>query len=119
MYNVYNIAGIGKLTKFRVNFSPLNERRFRQSFDCLSPRCACADNENNVHFFLHCPLYDSLHSDLFSQLADVQGLNIARMNTRELYESLLYGDFKLNLIANRIEATILIERSRRFDISSS
>ena len=29
--------------------------------------------ENNVHFFLHCPLYDSLRSDLFSQLAVHQG----------------------------------------------
>ena len=105
MYNVYNIAGIRKLTKLRVSFIPLNEHRFRNSFDCLIPRT-----------------YDSLRSDLFSQLADVPGLNIARMKTRELYELLLYGDSKMNLIANRIiiEATILfIERSRRFDISSS
>ena len=123
VYNVYNIAGIRKLTKFRVNFSALNEHRFQHSFDSLSPRCTCgADNENNLHFFLHCPLYNSLRSDLFSQLADVPGLNIARMKTRELYELFLYRDSNLNLIANRIiiEATILfIERSRRFDISSS
>ena len=63
MYNIYNITGIRKLTKMRVNFSPLNEHRFRHSFDCLSPRCACGeDNEYNVQFFLRCPLYDSLRS---------------------------------------------------------
>ena len=68
-------------------------------------------------FFLHCPLYDSLRSDLFSQLADVPGLSITRMNTRELCDLLMYGDPKFNLIANRIvtEATIpFIKRSRRF-----
>ena len=119
VYNVYNIMGIRNVTKLRVNFSPLNEHRFRHSFDCLSPRCACgADKEDNVHFLLHCPLYDTLRSDLFSQLADVSGIQFARMDTSELYELLLYGDPKLNLIANRmiIESTIsFIERSKRFD----
>ena len=122
VYNIYNITGITKLTKLRVNFSPLSKHKFRHSFDCLSPRCACGeDKENSVHFFLRCPLYDSLRSDLFSQLVDVPGLNTTTMNTRELCDLLLYGDPKLNLIANRIliEATIsFIERSRRFDINS-
>ena len=82
VYNFYNIGGIRKLTELRVNYSPLNEHRFRHSFDCLSPRCACgADNENNVHFFLHCPLYNLLRSDFFSQLADVSGLNISAVTT--------------------------------------
>ena len=50
VYNVYNITGIRKLTKLRVNFSPLNEHRFRHSFDCLSQRCPCGeDDENNMH----------------------------------------------------------------------
>ena len=88
VYNVYNIAGTKKLTKLWVSFSPLNEHRFRHSFDCLSPHCAFgADNEY-----------------------------------KELCKLLLYRDSKLNLIANRIiiETTILfIERSSRFDISSS
>ena len=99
VYNFYNITCI----------SPLTEHRFRHSFDCLSPRCACGeDNENDVHFFLRCPLYDLLRSSLFSQLPDVPGLNITRMNTRELCDLLLYGDPKLNVIANKIiiEATL-------------
>ena len=52
---------------------------------------------------------------------DVPGLNVTAMNTRELCDLLLYGDPKLNLIANRIiiEATIsFIERSRRFGVNS-
>ena len=43
-------------------------------------------------FFLRCPLYDSLCSDLFSQLADVPGLSITKMSTRELCDLLLYED---------------------------
>ena len=41
VYNVYNMTGIRNLTMLRVKFSPLNEHRFRHSFDCLSPRCVC------------------------------------------------------------------------------
>ena len=59
-------------------------------------------NEDNVHFVLHCPMYDSLLSDIFNQLADVPGLNIACKDTKELFELLFYGDPKLNLAANRI-----------------
>ena len=41
VYNIYDIFGIKLLTRLRVNFSPLNEHRFRHNFDCLSPICIC------------------------------------------------------------------------------
>ena len=62
VYNVYNIAGIRKLSKLRVDLSPLNEHRFRHSFDCLSPRCACGTDsppQNNVHVVWTLPLSPS------------------------------------------------------------
>ena len=36
-YDVFDIEGIKKLTKPRVNFSTLNGHRFRHNFDCSSP----------------------------------------------------------------------------------
>ena len=33
VYNIYDILGIKLLTRLRVNFSPLNEHRFRHNFD--------------------------------------------------------------------------------------
>ena len=92
VYNVYNMDGIRNLTKLRVNFSPLNEHKFRHSFDCLSPRCVCGTgNEDNEHFLLHCPQFDLMRKDLFSQLADVRGLDITSMDSKDLCELLLYG----------------------------
>ena len=56
VYNIYDILGIKLLTRLRVNFSPLNEHRFRHDFDCLSPICICGTGkEDNEHYLLHCP----------------------------------------------------------------
>ena len=88
----------------------------------MSPCCACVkDNDNDLHSFQHCPLYDSLHSDLFSQLVGVPGSSSTGMNTRELGDLLMYGGPTLNLISKTIiiEATIaFIKRSRRFNSNS-
>ena len=112
------MTGIKNLTKLRVNFSPPNEHRFRHSFDCLSPRCVCGmGNEDSEHFLLHCPQFDLMRTDLFSQLADVHGLDITSMDSKDLCKSLLYGNSNLNVVEDRmiIEATIsFIERSKRF-----
>ena len=104
------------------NFSALNEHRFKHAFDCLSPLCFCGkDNENNKHFLLHCPLYDVLRRDLFDQLSDVPGLDIASISNMDddtLCHRLLLGDPSLGTIENRIilEATIsFIKSSGRFD----
>ena len=40
-YDIFDIEGIKKLTKLRVDFSALNEPRFRHKFDCTSPVCKC------------------------------------------------------------------------------
>ena len=118
VYSVYNMTGIRNLTKLRVKFSPLNEHRFRHNFDCLSPLCVCGTrNEDSEHFLLHCPQFDLMRTDLFSQLADVPGLDITSMDSKNLCELLLYGTSDLNVVENRIiiEATIsFIERSKRF-----
>ena len=112
------MTSIRNLTKLRVNFSPLNEHRFRHSFDCLSPRCVCGmGNENSEHFLIHCSQFDLMRTDLFSQLADVPGLDISSMDSKDLCELLLYGNSYLNEVENRIviEATIsFTERSKRF-----
>ena len=83
-YKICDISGVKLLTKLRVHFSALNEHRFKHAFDCLSPVCFCGkDNENNKHFLLHCPLYDVLRGDLFDQLSDVPGLDIASISNMD------------------------------------
>ena len=70
---------------------------------------------------IHCPLYDILRRDLFDQLSDVPGLDIASVNNMDddtLYHRLLFGDQSLGTIENRVilDATVsFLKNSGRFD----
>ena len=65
IYNIYDIPGVKLLTRLRVNFSSMNEHRFRHNFDCLSPMCACgAAREDTEQYLLHCPQFNALRQSL-------------------------------------------------------
>ena len=65
IYHVFDILGIGCLTKLRLEFSELTAHRLRHNFYCLSPFCSCGmANENNEHFLLHCQRFDLMRIDL-------------------------------------------------------
>ena len=50
-YNIHDNEGIRILTKFRLQFSSLNEHRLRKRFYATSPLCNCGTaNEDNKHF---------------------------------------------------------------------
>ena len=91
--------------------------RFKHNFACLSPVCFFGTGtEDNEHFLLHCPLYSILRQDLFDQLSDIDGFNVADVNPKEQCPLLLLGDQTLGTVANRIifEATIsLVKASAR------
>ena len=84
VYDVANLQGIRLLTKCRLEFSPLNEHKFRHNFDCLNPFCNCGmAKEDNEHFFLHCPHFNELHQNLLGQLFRVlnkDALNLDHKN---------------------------------------
>ena len=112
-----------------MHSSALNEHRFKHAFDCISPLCFCGkDNENKKEFSPALPPIPSytpytpiLRRDLFDQLSDVPGLDIAcisNMDDDALCHRLLFGDPSLGTIENRVilEATIsFIKNSGRFD----
>ena len=92
VYDVFDIEGIKKLTKLRVNFSALNEHRFRHNFDCSSPTCMCGRGiEDNKHFLLHCHQFDRMRRDLFRQL-NIPGLDINKLDSYALCTLLLPGE---------------------------
>ena len=119
MYGIRDIIGIRRLTKLRVEFSALNEHRFRHNFNCVSPLCLCGiGNEDNAHFLLHCHQFQEMRIDLLGQLSEIPGLDLTNMDSKALCELLLYGSPQLTIIDNRIilEATIsFINRSMRLD----
>ena len=76
-FRVFDITGIKLLTRLRLHFSALNEHRFRHEFDCITLVCICGlANEDNEHFFLHCPQYHGLRLDLFDQISDIPGIDL-------------------------------------------
>ena len=88
-----------------MHFSFLNKDHFKHAFDCRIPVCSCGgENENSKNFLLQCPLYDVLRRDLFDQLSDVPGLDIASINSNDdtLCHQLLFGDPSLVTVENRV-----------------
>ena len=89
--------------------SALNEHRFRHNFQCISPKCACNTGiEYNAHFFLHCPLFDTMRYDLLGQLAYLPKLDLGNIDLQALLYLLLYGSPTFNENENRriLEASI-------------
>ena len=81
----------------RLEFSALNEHRFRHNFSCISPMCACNTRiEDNAHFFLHCPLLDPMYYDLLGQLAYLRKMDLGNIDLQALLYILLYGSPKFN-----------------------
>ena len=119
IYGIANLQGIRLLTKCRLEFSPLNEHKFRHNFDCLNPFCNCGTaKEDNEHFLLHCPLFNELRQDLLGQLSEILNEDALNLDPKELCHLMLYGSPSLSVIDNRmiIEATIqYIENSKRFE----
>ena len=95
----------------------LNEHKFRHNFDCVSPTCDCGQaNEDNEHFFLHCPLYDNIRQDLFGHLEDILEFSVSSMDSNSLCNLLLFGKPELGASVNKmiIEDTIhFIENTKR------
>ena len=91
-YSIHDIAGIRLLTKLRLNFSALNEHKFRHNFECLDPICACGTGkEDNEHFLLHCPLFELQRRDLLGQLGDLPGIDIVSLDSETICKLLLFG----------------------------
>ena len=72
------------------------------------PRVCGTGNEDNEFFLLHCPLFDLMRTDLFSQPADVPALDITSRDSKDLCELLLNGTSDLNEVENGMIQEILL-----------
>ena len=118
VFTIYDIEGVKILTKLRLQFSALNEHKFRHRFNATSPICKCGiANEDNQHFLLHCPLYNDIHHNLHDEISEILDLNTFNFDDDFLCSLLLYGDEKFPFIINKtiLEATIkYIKLTKRF-----
>ena len=61
-FGIYDPLGIKLLNRLRIDFSHLNEHKFRYNFaDTLNPLCSCfLETESTDHFFLSCRYYNNI-----------------------------------------------------------
>ena len=112
--------GIILLTRLRVGFSHLRERKFRHNFiETLDPFCSCRTNsiETTQHYLLQCPNHSDYRSVLFDIIHD-KNLMLLPINFSTASGILLFGDPSFS---NDINQTILrsvttfIPSTTRFD----
>ena len=99
---VSDIYGIKLLTCLRLNFSHLNEHKFRNNFnDTINLMYNCgAATETTIHYLLRCRLYSGQSPEL---LNGVYRLDSTLQNSSEdpLLIVLLYGSEKFTLNVNK------------------
>ena len=106
---VHDINGLKLLTRLRLNFSHLNEYKFRHNFnDTINPMCSCGkEPETTLHYLLRCNFYSIYRLEL---LNDICALNHSLKNISEenLLKVLLYGaeEFSFKISSEILKCTI-------------
>ena len=70
IYAIHDISGLKLLTRLRLNFSHLNEHKFRHNFkDIINPMCNCGfEPETTDHCLFRCKLNTDLRLDLLNNI---------------------------------------------------
>ena len=121
VFNIFDQIGIKLLTRLRLDFSHLNEHRFRHNFEnCLNPLCSCSlETEDTLHYLLHCHHFSTYRENLMNSVKSVYN-NFESLSDNTKKYILLYGDPLLDQNQNKfiLEATITyIKVSERFSES--
>ena len=114
VYNIFDPIGLKFLTRLRLDFSHLNEHRFRHNFqDCLNPLCSCSlQTEDTIHYLLHCHHFSQHRIDLINSVKYIfEGFDsLSDISKKDL---LLYGDprFDINKSKFILQATLFYVKS--------
>ena len=65
-YNIHDPIGVKLLSRLKLQFTHLNEHKFRHGFnDTVNPMCSCGtDVETTEHFLLRCHFFSTQRSEL-------------------------------------------------------
>ena len=101
-FSIYDLFGIKLLNRLRVDFSHLNEHKFRYNFaDTLNPLCPCSlETETTAHFFLRCRNYTDVRLTLMKELYRTDN-SIPSRQPNGLLRIILYGDSKFKDNVNK------------------
>ena len=109
-YYCHNPKGIYILTRLRLSFSHLRERKFKHSFqDCLNPLCNCGNEmETSTHYLLHFPTYTNERLTLLNKIKSVN-CSILESSDAAVRQMLLFDDNTLSNSSNTLILNSTIE----------
>ena len=92
LFSIYDPLGVKLLTRLRLQFSHLNEHKFKHGFnDTLNPICECGhDFETTEHFLLRCRRFSAQRKELFKNLEKMDP-HFSELNPKKKVLVLLYG----------------------------
>ena len=92
VFAINDTKGLKLLTSLRLNFSHLNEHKFRHGFkDTVDPICKCGvETETTLHFLLRCSLYSNIRTELLDDIYTVDS-PLTNYPDEKLLNILLYG----------------------------
>ena len=92
IFSIYDPLGVSLLTRLRLQFSNLNEHKFRHGFgDTVNAMCACrSEVETTERFLLRCHLCSLQRLELFESLEKVDS-SFLNLKVKEKVNFLLYG----------------------------
>ena len=118
LFSINDPVGVKLLTRLRLQFSQLNEHKFRHNFeDCMSPMCDCsAVTETTSHFLLRCQFFGNerqMPRDVYRLDASIKHLNEESFIDVLLYDSDRFNDSKNKQIL--LHTICYIQSTKRFE----
>ena len=122
VFAIHDTKGLKLLTRRRLNFSHLNEHKFRHDFkDTNDPMCKCGvETETTFHFLLRCRLYSNIRTELLDDIYTADS-SLTIYPDEKLLNILFYGSKFVSMKINQpiLKSTIKFLKSslmkRRFD----
>ena len=109
----HDINGLKLLTRLRLNFSHLNEHKFRHNFnDTINPMCSCGkEPETTLHYLLRCNFYSIYRLELLNDICALNHL-LKNISEENLLKVLLYGakEFSFKINSEILKCTIKLIR---------
>ena len=101
IYAIHDTSGLKLLTRLRLNFSHLNEHKFRHNFKgTINPmRSSGFEPETTDHYLLSCKLYTELRLDLLNDIYTIKQ-SLKNFSEDQLVNVLLFGSENFTLDAN-------------------
>ena len=104
LFSIHDPVGVKLPTRFWLQFSHLNEHKFRHNFkDCVSPTCDCgAETETTCHFFLRCQIFCKRKTKAPWWCSSLRlDASIKHLNKESLIDVLLCGSDRFNDSKNK------------------